>query len=251
MRTSVGECHRFRQAQTGCVPSRPSVSRIVVAEGRSDMLLVAGEPGAGRTALLEAARMRAHQPADDPFESARTQALFGSRLRRTGHRVVALRHLEAPRVAFDAMGGAAGGERSVQPRGRRLAVPQPDDDRAPPRPGGSPASRPTAPTPSGTRARRSSTGWSSTSGARCRCSTPCSSASSRWTHVVTSSGSEPGVEISSPSWTSRTRAAPASSPQNRTATYGTCRSLSAVRRWMPNVQPGLEETIASGARYEQ
>ena len=47
--------------------------------------------------------MRAHQPADDPFESARTRLLFGSRLRRTGQRAAARTHLETSRAAFEAM----------------------------------------------------------------------------------------------------------------------------------------------------
>lgn len=49
------------------------------------------------------AAMQAHRPADDPFESARTRLLFGSRLRRTGERVAARTHLEASRAAFEAM----------------------------------------------------------------------------------------------------------------------------------------------------
>ena len=79
-------------------PAGPPLSMALLQ--RCHVLTAASEGDAA--AAFEAA-MRAHQPADDPFESARTQLLFGSRLRRTGQRVAARTHLEASRAAFDAM----------------------------------------------------------------------------------------------------------------------------------------------------
>ena len=67
---------------------------------RCRVLTAASESDAA--AAFDAA-MLAHQPADDPFEAARTQLLFGSRLRRTGQRVAARAHLVTARDAFDAM----------------------------------------------------------------------------------------------------------------------------------------------------
>ena len=50
-----------------------------------------------------AAALTAHVEGGDPFETARTRFLYGGRLRRTGHRVVARDHLAAALSAFAAM----------------------------------------------------------------------------------------------------------------------------------------------------
>lgn len=79
-------------------PAGPPLS--VALLQRCHVLAAATESDA---AIAFDAALQAHQPADDPFESARTQLLSGSRLRRAGQRVSARTHLEAARAAFEAM----------------------------------------------------------------------------------------------------------------------------------------------------
>jgi len=67
---------------------------------RCQALTVADEATADATV---AAALTAHAEGGDPFETARTQLLYGGRLRRTGHRVAAREHLAAARGAFAGM----------------------------------------------------------------------------------------------------------------------------------------------------
>ncbi len=79
-------------------PGSPALS--VALARRCEALTVADEATA---AAAVAAALSAHTEGGDPFETARTRLLYGGRLRRTGHRIAARKHLAAARGAFAGM----------------------------------------------------------------------------------------------------------------------------------------------------
>lgn len=74
----------------------------MIALLRRSQGLTAQELGESEARFSEA--LVAHSDHADTFEKARTQLLFGSRLRRQGQRVAARQHLTPARVAFSSMG---------------------------------------------------------------------------------------------------------------------------------------------------
>ncbi len=86
---------RFAEATP---PGSPALS--IALALRCEALTVADDATADATM---ASALTAHAEGGDPFETARTRFLYGGRLRRTGHRVVARTHLAAARAAFASM----------------------------------------------------------------------------------------------------------------------------------------------------
>ena len=77
-----------------------SAALSVALARRCEALTVPDEATAG---AMFAAALKAHAEGGDPFETARTQLLYGGRLRRTGHRVAAREQLAVARDAFAGM----------------------------------------------------------------------------------------------------------------------------------------------------
>ncbi len=86
---------RFAEATP---PGSPAL--LVALARRCEAMTVADEATAHATVV---AALSAHADGGDPFETARTQLLYGGRLRRTGHRVAAREYLAAALGAFAGM----------------------------------------------------------------------------------------------------------------------------------------------------
>lgn len=91
-------------------PDAPPLLRALVA--RAEGLAATNEADAIQA--FETALAAHAQAAPDPFDTARTQLVYGSRLRRSGQRVLARAQLEPAREAFTAMGLDAWADRAAE-----------------------------------------------------------------------------------------------------------------------------------------